>query len=62
MIADWDFKLIGGIIHKFLAGVHLGSPGSGAIVTGTPAGHQNQNGLAKIKWRHVMDMVHYWIT
>eukprot|EP00957_Ditylum_brightwellii_P019299 1455842-Ditylum_brightwellii.AAC.1 len=26
MIANWDFKLIGGMVHKFLTGVHLDSP------------------------------------
>eukprot|EP00957_Ditylum_brightwellii_P120731 9209319-Ditylum_brightwellii.AAC.1 len=38
MIADRDFKLIGGTIHYYLAGVHLDSSECGSIVTGAPAG------------------------
>eukprot|EP00957_Ditylum_brightwellii_P199145 15180369-Ditylum_brightwellii.AAC.1 len=56
MIANHDFKLIGGTVHDYLAGVHLDSPEGGSIVTSAPASRQNQNGLAEIKWRHVMDM------
>eukprot|EP00957_Ditylum_brightwellii_P163641 12459243-Ditylum_brightwellii.AAC.1 len=62
MIADQDFKLIGSIIHKFLAGVHLDFPDGDTIITGALAGCQNQNGLAKIKWSHAIDMVHNWIN
>eukprot|EP00957_Ditylum_brightwellii_P201231 15324685-Ditylum_brightwellii.AAC.1 len=62
MIADCDFKLIGGTVHEFLAGVHFKSPDGDVIVTGTPDGCQNQNGLAEIKWQHAMDMVCIWIT
>eukprot|EP00957_Ditylum_brightwellii_P195695 14910160-Ditylum_brightwellii.AAC.1 len=52
MIANCDFKLISGTVHEFLAGVHLDSPDGSTIVTGTPAGCQNQNGIAEIKWQH----------
>eukprot|EP00957_Ditylum_brightwellii_P121105 9237026-Ditylum_brightwellii.AAC.1 len=38
MIAGCDFKLTGGTGHEFLAGVHLDSPGCGAIVIGAHAG------------------------
>eukprot|EP00957_Ditylum_brightwellii_P103235 7868661-Ditylum_brightwellii.AAC.1 len=55
-LSPLDLKLIGGTIHEFLAGVHLDSPDGGTIVTGAPAGYQNQNGLAEIKRRHVKDM------
>eukprot|EP00957_Ditylum_brightwellii_P121373 9256148-Ditylum_brightwellii.AAC.1 len=61
MIVDSNFKLIGGTIHDYLASVHFDSPEGGSIVTCAPAGRQNQNGLAEIKWCHVMDMVCKWI-
>eukprot|EP00957_Ditylum_brightwellii_P018926 1423285-Ditylum_brightwellii.AAC.1 len=31
-------------------------------VSGAPTGRQNQNGLAEIKWKHIMNMVRNWLT
>eukprot|EP00957_Ditylum_brightwellii_P017184 1295366-Ditylum_brightwellii.AAC.1 len=65
MIANQDFKLIGGNIAKFLSGV-LWDDDEGhtnqAYVSGAPTGRQNQNGLSEINWCHVMNMVRNWLT
>eukprot|EP00957_Ditylum_brightwellii_P003892 296243-Ditylum_brightwellii.AAC.1 len=62
MITNCDFKLIGGHIAEYLQCIQSDPQAdklnSGqAFVLSTPAGHQNQNGLAEIKWRHIMVMV-----
>eukprot|EP00957_Ditylum_brightwellii_P204167 15337988-Ditylum_brightwellii.AAC.1 len=65
MIANRDFKLIGGNIAKFLSSV-LRDDNEGdtnqAFVSGAPTGRQNQNGLSEINWHHVMNMVRNWLT
>eukprot|EP00957_Ditylum_brightwellii_P084102 6393766-Ditylum_brightwellii.AAC.1 len=62
LIANCDFKLIGGRVAEFLQGIqsdpqqvemNLGQ----AFILSAPAGHQNQNGLAEIKLRRIMAMV-----
>ena len=63
MIGDRDFKLIGGQVVASLEGINEDREEKDqSVVTGAPAGRQNQNGLPKIKWRHVMTMVHNWLT
>eukprot|EP00957_Ditylum_brightwellii_P192619 14665419-Ditylum_brightwellii.AAC.1 len=59
MLADQDFKLIGGKFADFMEGLEdcEENEDSPAIVAGTPANHQNQNGLAEIKWHHIMNMI-----
>eukprot|EP00957_Ditylum_brightwellii_P174583 13293298-Ditylum_brightwellii.AAC.1 len=31
-------------------------------ISGAPTGQQNRNGLAKIKWKNIMNMVRNWLT
>eukprot|EP00957_Ditylum_brightwellii_P147840 11258103-Ditylum_brightwellii.AAC.1 len=61
MITDRNFKIIGGKVAEFLQGIQLDpapdEENTGqAFVLGAPAGRQNQNGPAEIKWRYVMVM------
>eukprot|EP00957_Ditylum_brightwellii_P166524 12675848-Ditylum_brightwellii.AAC.1 len=54
---------MGGAVSEFLEGVDLNNNSeTQAQVTGAPTGRQNQNGLAEIKWKHVMNMVRNWLT
>eukprot|EP00957_Ditylum_brightwellii_P160369 12208404-Ditylum_brightwellii.AAC.1 len=66
MIADRDFKLIAGAAAIYLEGINLDQFDDQdigqAYVSGAPTGHQNQNSLPEIKWRHVMNMVRNWHT
>mmetsp|Transcript_21148 Transcript_21148/g.26890 ORF Transcript_21148/g.26890 Transcript_21148/m.26890 type:complete len:438 (+) Transcript_21148:1038-2351(+) len=66
MIADRDFKLIRGKMAEFLEGINWDADMARAMgqcsVSGAPTGRQNQNGLAEIKWKHVMNMVRNWLT
>ena len=50
---DRDFKLIGGIVSKYLeTNEDTNSKESTSQVTGAPSGRQNQNGLAEIRWKN----------
>ena len=63
MIGDCDFKIIGGQVTAELEGINEDREDKNQrVVTGAPAGRQNQNGLPEIKWRHVMTMVCNWLT
>eukprot|EP00957_Ditylum_brightwellii_P113483 8652899-Ditylum_brightwellii.AAC.1 len=66
MIADRDFKLIGGAAAEYPEGIDLDQISEDnigqAYVSGVPARQQNQNGLLEIKWCHVMNMVCNWLT
>ena len=63
MIGDRNFKLIGVQVAAALEGINeYREEKDQSVVTGAPAGRQNQNGLPEIKWRHVMTMVYNWHT
>ena len=63
IIGDCDFKIIGGQVATSLEGIYEDREEKyHSVVTGDPAGRQNQNGLPEIKWRHVMTMFHNWLT
>eukprot|EP00957_Ditylum_brightwellii_P197012 15009238-Ditylum_brightwellii.AAC.1 len=64
MIADQDFKLIGGKMAEFLEETAWKEEiqREQCSVSGAPTGRQNQNDLAEIKWKHVMNMVRNWLT
>ena len=50
---DRDFKLIGGIVSKYLeTNEDTNSKESTSQVTGAPSVRQNQNGLAEIRWKN----------
>ena len=55
MIVDIDFKVIGGIVADYL---EL-NPNN---VNRAPSGRQNQNGLAKIRWKTIMSLCRTWST
>ena len=63
MIRYRDFKIIGGQVTTALEGINEDREEKHqSVVTGDPAGRKNQNDLPEIKWRHVMIMVHNWLT
>ena len=63
MIGERNFKLIGGQVSAALEGINEDRKEKHqSVVTGDPAGRKNQNDLPEIKWRHVMTMVHNWLT
>ena len=54
---DRDFKLIGGIVSKYLeTNEDTNSMDSTSQVTGSPSGRQNQNGLAEIRWKNLLNL------
>ena len=57
MIADRDFKLIGGIVADYLELYDNNTDTTTTTqLTGAPTGRQNQNGLVEWKWKNVMNM------
>ena len=63
MYADRDFKLIGGIVSNFLeTNDDTDSMESTSQVTGAPAGRQNQNGLAEIRWKNLLNLSRNWLA
>ena len=53
-----DFKFIEGQVDVALEGINEDREEKNqSNVTGAPEVRQNQNGLPKIKWRHVITMV-----
>ena len=58
MLADRDFRLIGGAVADFLETDDPADPNHiQSHVAGAPAGRQNQNGLAEIRWKNILNMV-----
>ena len=57
MYADRDFKLIGEIVSKYLkTNEDTNSMETASQVAGAPSGRQNQNGLAEIHWKTLLDL------
>ena len=63
MIADRDFKLVGGVVADYLQldPTNADIPNV-SQVTGAPSGRQNQNGLAEIRWKNIMNLCRNWLT
>ena len=63
MVADRDFKLIGGAVSEYLETPTLEN---GQIkstqVTGAPDGRQCQNGLIEVHWKKIMTLARSWLT
>jgi len=63
MLADRDFRLIGGEVATFLEASDPDDPNSiQSHAAGAPAGRQNQNGLSEIRWKNILNMVRNWMT
>ena len=63
MLADRDFRLIDGEVAAFLELDDLSNPdGIQTHVAGVPTGRQNQNVLAEIRWKNIINMVRNWMT
>ena len=63
MVADRDFKLIGGAVSQYLTTPTLeNNEIKTTQVTGAPDSRQNQNGLIEIHWRKLMSLARSWLT
>ena len=63
MLADWDFRLIDGEVAAFLELDDQSDPnGIQTHVVGVPARRQNQNGLAEIRRKKILNMVRNRMT
>ena len=62
MLADRDFKLIGGIIADCLQldPDNINEPNVSQIA-GAPSGNQNQNGLVEIRSKDIMNISRNWL-
>ena len=63
MIADRDFKLIGGIVADYLE-LHDNNTDTTTTtqLTGASTGRQIQNDLVEWKWKNVMNMARNWLA
>ena len=63
MIADRDFKLIGGVVADYLE-LDLANVDNPELlqIAGASSGLQNQNGLAEIRWKNIMSLCRTWLT
>ena len=58
-IADRDFQLIGGEAAAFLEMDDPDDPNHiQTYVAGVSTGRQNQNGLAEILWKNILNIIH----
>ena len=65
MIADRDFKLIGGMVASFLQTPRLTQDKKAISTTqvcGAPDGRQNQNGAIETLWKKVMCLARSWLA
>ena len=63
MIADRDFKLIGGSVAEYLTTPMCNKDGIFTTqVAGAPDGRQNQNGLLESHWKKLMQLARSWLT
>ena len=63
MVADRDFKLIGGADANYLTTPTLeNNEVRTTQVMGAPDGHQNQNGLIESHWKKIMTLARSWLT
>ena len=63
MIADRDFKLIGGRVKQYL-GTTIDQPDDTgqAHAFGAPASRQDKNGLVEILWKFIITLARNWLT
>ena len=63
MVADRDFKLIGGAVANYLTTPTLeNNTVKTTQVMGAPDGRQNQNGLIESHWKKIMTLARSWLT
>ena len=63
MLADRDFKLIGGIVADYLQlDPDNINEKNVSQVAGAPSGRQNQNDLVEIRWKNIMNISRNWLT
>ena len=63
MMGDRDFKVIGGQVATDLQGINEDiEEKDQSVVTHATAGRQNQNSPTESKRRHVITIVHNWLT
>ena len=63
MIADRNFKLIGGVVADYLElnPNNVDNPEVSQIA-GASSGRQIQNTLAEIRWKNIMSLFRTWLT
>ena len=63
MLADRDFKLIGGKVGSYLSST-LNQPDNAGYthVAGAPAYRQDQNGVVEARWKFCLTLARNWLT